>query len=91
MLGLTTADRALLKIRTIGPIDSTAAEREAARRTAGIERKRAARRSAGIQPRPKPDGKSVNARAPWRAEGIDRSTWFRRRARDRHATSNAAV
>jgi hypothetical protein len=91
MLGLTTADRAMLKIRTIGPINSTAAERKEARRIAGITRKRASRRAAGIQPRPRPDGKSINAQAPWKAAGINRSTWFRRRARDRNATSNAAV
>jgi hypothetical protein len=91
MLGLTTADRATLKIRTIGPVDSTAAERKEARRRAGIERKRAIRRAHGIQERAKPDGKSINWQAPWKAEGINRSTWFRRRARDRHATSTATV
>jgi hypothetical protein len=91
MLGLTTAERTMLKIRTIGPIDSTAAERKEARRIAGIERKRSSRRAAGVGPRPKSDGKSLNAQAPWRAEGINRSTWFRRRARDRNATSRAAV
>jgi hypothetical protein len=91
MLRLSTADRALLKIRTIGPIDSTAAERKEARRLAGIERKRTIRRAHGIRERAKPDGKSINAQAPWKAEGIDRRTWFRRRARARAATSHAAV
>jgi hypothetical protein len=91
MLGLTTADRAVLKIRSIGPIDSTAVERKEARRLAGIERRRAQRRAAGILPRPEPSPNTINAQAPWKAEGINRATWFRRRARDRNATSNAAV
>jgi hypothetical protein len=91
MLGLTTAERTTLKIRSIGPIDSTAAERKEARRLAGIERKRAIRRAQGIRERAKPDAKSINAQAPWKAEGIDRRTWFRRRARARAATSHAAV
>lgn len=92
MLGLTTADRAMLKIRTIGPIDSTAAERKEARRLASIERKRAIRRNAGAPPGCADQRRySVNSLAPWKAAGIARSTWFRRRARDRHATSTATV
>lgn len=91
LLGLTTDERAILKIRSIGPIDSTAAERKEARCIDGIERRRADRRANGVMPRAEPDGKSINARAPWKAEGINRSTWFRRRARDRSATTNAAV
>jgi hypothetical protein len=92
MLGLTTADRAILKIRTIGPIDSTAAERKDARRLASIQRKRAKRRAAGKPPVCAGQRRnSVNSQAPWKAEGIDRSTWFRRRARDRNATTAATV
>lgn len=92
MLGLTTADRAMLKIRTIGPIDSTTAERREARRLASIERKRSIRRAAGTPPlRPGQHRNSVNSQAPWKTVGIARSTWFRRRARDRNATSTATV
>jgi hypothetical protein len=92
MLGLTTEVRTLLKIRTIGPIDSTAAERKEARRLSSIERKRAIRRAAH-KPIRQPDQhrNSVNSQAPWKAAGIARSTWFRRRARDRNATSTATV
>jgi hypothetical protein len=91
LLGLTTAERSALRIRTIGPIDSTAAERAKTRRNADIERKRAARRAAGSMPRAPRRSDSIDAQAPWRAAGIHRSTWFRRRARSRDATVNGAV
>jgi hypothetical protein len=90
-LGLTTEVRTLLKIRTIGPIDSTAAERKEARRLKSLERKRAIRRAAGKPLIAERIRYSVNTQAPWKAAGIARSTWFRRRARDRHATSTATV
>jgi hypothetical protein len=91
MLGLTTAERAALKIRTIGPIDSTAAERKEARKRKSIERKRAIRRAAGKPHSADRVRNSVNSQAPWKAACIDRSTWFRRRARHRNATSTATV
>lgn len=91
LLGLTSDERTMLKIRTIGPIDSTAAERKEARRTKNLERKQAIRRAAGKPLIAERARNSVNSQAPWRAAGIDRSTWFRRRARDRNATSTATV
>jgi hypothetical protein len=91
MLGLTTTERALLKIRTIGPIDSTAAERKEARRLKSIERKRQIRRAAGKPFSAERMRNSVNSQAPWEAAGIARCTWFRRRARHRNATSTATV
>jgi hypothetical protein len=91
MLGLTTADRSLLRICTIGPIDSTAAERKEARRLKSIERKRSIRRAAGKPLCTERTRNSVNSQAPWKAAGIDRSTWFRRRARSRNATNAATV
>jgi hypothetical protein len=91
MLSLTTAERTMLKIRTIGPIDSTAAERKEARRLKSLERKRSIRRAAGKPLIAERTRNSVNSQAPWKAEGINRSTWFRRRARDRTATSTATV
>jgi hypothetical protein len=91
LLGLTDDERSALRIRTIGPIDSTAAERAKARRVADIERKQEARRAAGIKPRLPPRNDSIDAQAPWKAAGIHRSTWFRRRARRRNATAHGAV
>lgn len=91
MLGLTTAERAMLKIRTIGPIDSTAAERREARRLANIERKRAIRRSAGKPLRADQHRNSINSQAPWKAVGISERTWYRRRARQRSVSATATV
>jgi hypothetical protein len=91
MLGLTTADRAMLKIRTIGPIDSTAGERREARRVANIERKRQIRRAAGKPLRADRMRNSVNSQAPWKAQGISERTWFRRRARARAVSATGTV
>ena len=91
MLRLTTAERTMLKIRSIGPIDSTAAERKEARKVASIERKQAIRRAAGKPLIAERVRNSINSQAPWKAAAIARSTWFRRRARDRAATTTATV
>jgi hypothetical protein len=91
MLGLTTEVRALLKIRTIGPIDSTAAERKEARRLAGIERKRAIRRAGGKPLQADRQRNSINSQAPWKTQGISARTWFRRRARERAVSVTATV
>jgi hypothetical protein len=90
-IGLTAERRARLCIRTIGAVDQTAAERKEARRLNGVERKRSIRRAAGIPVRPEPNGTSVNALAPWTAEGICRRSWFRRRARRRAVTTAATI
>jgi hypothetical protein len=91
MLGLTTAERTMLKIRTIGPIDSTTAERKEARRLADVERKRQIRRTAGKPLRADQRRNSVNSQAPWKAVGISRRTWFRRRANRQAGTATATV
>jgi hypothetical protein len=90
-IGLTAERRARLEIRTIGAIDQTAAERREARRIASIERKRARRLAAGAMPRQNSTAASLNAQAPWKAAGVHRSTWFRRAARSRNATSAATL
>jgi hypothetical protein len=91
MLGLTTEVRALLKIRTIGPMDSTAAQRKEARRLKNVERKRAIRRAVGKPLRADKHRNSLKSQAPWRAEGISERTWFRRRARKRSGNATATV
>jgi hypothetical protein len=89
-IGLTAERRARLKIRTIGAVDQTAAERKEARRRASIERKRAYRCAAGTPQRQEQRGQSINALAPWKDAGVCRRTWFRRRARER-VTAAATV
>jgi hypothetical protein len=51
-LNLTDAERTRLKIRTIGAVDCTKAEREARRRECKRLAKEAKRRTAGVKPRP---------------------------------------
>lgn len=91
MLGLTTADRTLLKIRSIGPIDSTAAERNEARRLKSIERKRLKRRSAGKPLRGDIVHNSIASMAPWTTAGVSERTWYRRRARERAVSVTAPL
>jgi hypothetical protein len=91
MLSLTTAERTLLKIRTIGPIDSTAAERKEARRLKSIERKASLRRAAGKPLIAERERSSIAKRAPWKAAGISERTWYRRRARKRAVSASATV
>jgi hypothetical protein len=77
-LGLTAERRARLKIRTIGAIDQTAAERKAASKQRKLEAKRNRRRTEGVKPRPKYLATSVERAKPWEAEGLSRRTWYRR-------------
>lgn len=70
-IGLTAEHRVQLGITTIGAIDETAEQRRAKRRVKDIERKRKKRRAEGCKPRAAPS-------SPWIAEGISRSTYFRR-------------
>jgi len=67
-------------------IEITPAERAAARRKKARVCAERARRAKGIMPRPK-------AKQPWLAEGISRSTWYRRRkkAREQTAAAQAAI
>lgn len=91
LLGLTTAERAMLKIRTIGPIDSTAAERKEARRIKSVEHKRAIRRATGKPLRADQLHNSISAQAPWTAQGISERTWYRRRARKLPVSAAGAI
>lgn len=67
-LRLTEADRARLKIRTIGAIDCNREQR--------LARAKARRADRDAKRRPR---KPRAAAKPWIAQGISRATWFRRR------------
>jgi hypothetical protein len=77
-LGLKEADRARLGITTIGAVDMTKAEREAARKAQKREAKREQRRKHGTKPRAEYLATSAERTKPWIAEGISRRTWYRR-------------
>jgi hypothetical protein len=85
MLHLTGAERAYLKITTVGACDITKAERSRRRKLKKRkrDRERAARRrrQRGVTPRSEYLKSSLSALRPWEKEGIARRTWERRRKR----------
>lgn len=77
LLSLTTDERTLLRITTIGAVDKNKRQRTADRKEKDRERKRRARAEKGATPR----DRSLSASKPWEALGISRRTWERQRAR----------
>jgi hypothetical protein len=77
-LNLREADRARLGITTIGAVDMTKAEREAARKARMRQAKREQRRKQGFKPRAEYLATSAERTKPWVAEGVSRRTWYRR-------------
>lgn len=78
LLQLTASDRAELSITTIGACDQTREQRAALRKAKKQEQQRSRRRTAGSMPREEYEAKSLSRLTPWKAEGISRSTWYRR-------------
>lgn len=81
-LRLTAADRATLRITTIGAIDANLAQRIAARRKRKRLAIQAQRRAQGVKPRHDYEAASIAKAKPWIAEGMSRASWYRRRARE---------
>jgi hypothetical protein len=77
-LNLRETDRARLSITTIGAVDMTKAEREAARKARMRQAKLKARRTQGVKSRTEYEQQSISRAKPWEAEGISRPTWYRR-------------
>jgi hypothetical protein len=77
-LNLREADRARLGITTIGAVDMTKAEREAARKVRKRQAMRKRRLAAGAKSRTEYLATSVERTKPWEADGISRRTWYRR-------------
>lgn len=77
-LNVTAAERAARHITTIGAIDETREQREAARKERNRARKEAKRRAAGAKPRAQFESQGK----PWVALGIARSTWYKHRKRE---------
>ena len=91
-LGLTEAERRQLKIRTIGSVDMTSAERKQDRKLRDRARKRLSRQKAGAQSRSRYLASNNRSREkPWVAEGISRRTYYRRLAAKNSGTSPSAV
>jgi hypothetical protein len=91
---LTKEDRRMLGITTIGAIDENKAARTKRRRALDRQRKENARRAKGVKPRKAYEGQSTSKAQPWKAEGISRASWYRRKADEtapRHETSPATA
>jgi hypothetical protein len=72
-LNLKEADRSALKIRTIGTIDMTPAERKERRKHANRLYQKAKRQAGGATPREQ----CKSRLEPWKAVGMTRSTFYR--------------
>jgi hypothetical protein len=77
-LNLREADRARLRITTIGACDMTKAEREAARNVRKLQAKRQKRLEQGAKSRSEYEGQSISKAKPWIEQGISRAQWYRR-------------
>jgi hypothetical protein len=75
MLRVTKAERDALGLKTIGAIDFTKAQRAEARKRCDQEYQKDARRKRGATSREH----SKTATQPWKAEGMSRASWYRRR------------
>lgn len=80
-LKLTAADRKALRITTIGACDMSPQQRAKQRKLMKRLEREEKRRLKGAIPRTEYLAKSLNAKAPWLAEGISRRTWYRRQTR----------
>ncbi|MGY3584458.1 hypothetical protein ACVIGB_006484 [Bradyrhizobium sp. USDA 4341] len=74
-LRLTHEERARLGITTIGAFDDSTRKRAMRREKRKADRRRARRHAAGATPQ----AASTERAEPWKAAGISRRTWYRRR------------
>jgi hypothetical protein len=82
-LGITNEIRVLLDLRTIGAIDRPAKQRQADRMERDRIAKEQKRRAADIPSlaEARAQRRKNQQKPPWKAEGISRSTWYRRRTK----------
>jgi hypothetical protein len=79
LLKLTEDERTILAITTIRANGVTDEDMAHTRRALDAERKRKHRRAKAMKPRGAYLENSLSQTKPWKAEGISRRTWFRRR------------
>jgi hypothetical protein len=84
-LGLTYAVRQQIGITTIGAIDVNKRERTRLRRLRARQREALRRRHRGARPQ----SESLSRIKPWKAEGVSRRTWERRRKKAANRSSSA--
>lgn len=78
-LRLTMEQRTLLGITTIGAIDMNKAARTKRRNAAKRKHLQSRRRKQGAITRVQYEANSISRAKPWKAEGISRATWYRRK------------
>lgn len=78
---LLEVDRQHLRITTIGAVDMTKAERDAARKVRKRQAKREKRRKHGVKPRADYEAAAAGHGRPWIAAGVSKATWYRNRKR----------
>lgn len=78
-LKVTAAERLELKLRTIGAMDTTKAERLAQSKQRRRERQQQRRRATGAKPRAEYEAASAASMKPWAALGMSRRAWYRAR------------
>lgn len=81
MLAITAEERIFCRIRTMGAVDETKAERRERAKADKAERERErmrAKRAGHVRPRALKQN-STEAAEPWVAAGVSRATWFRRK------------
>ena len=78
-LRLSDAMRTALKICTIGSFDVSCRQRALRRKERNRASKEMKRRAAGKKTRVEYLAAAISNTQPWRAEGISRRTWYRRR------------
>lgn len=86
-IGLTITTRKLLKIRTIGAIDISAAARAKIRAARKVAAKRKKRREAGMTPRDEWERYSLQKQKPWVTLGVSRRSWYRNHRKTEHSAT----
>jgi hypothetical protein len=76
-LRLTHADRATLKITTIGSIDKAKSQRWHERQERARLAKEERRRQAGAKARADYEDAALSRKQPWKAIGMSRASWYR--------------
>lgn len=82
-LNLKNRERERLGIRTIAPVDMTAAQLQEQRRAKKRARDERRRRAEGRKPRESYLANSLSKKKPWEAEGISRRSWYRNQNKQR--------
>ena len=80
-LRVTIDERITLRLKSIGAISTTAAQRIAATTKRKVAAKRQQRRDTGAKPRAAYEANSLARSKPWLALGISRATYYRRMRR----------